>query len=71
MAINYVYPNPSVFGESCPVCGKKSWDVYKCDKCGKIFCKYCHPEFMAIDKESKDIEVKCECGSTSIFTDFL
>lgn len=27
IGISYVYKNPNVAGESCPVCGRKSWDI--------------------------------------------
>lgn len=66
MSISYVYPNPALEGEKCPTCGKKSWDIFKCDKCGKIFCKFCRPDL--IDKTDEDmIDVTCECGSTQLF----
>lgn len=29
IGISYVYKNPNVAGESCPACGRKSWDIFR------------------------------------------
>lgn len=69
MSIEYLFKNPSIFGEKCPMCGKKSWEIFKCDKCGKVFCKYCRPDLVKIDSKTGNIDVTCECGSTTLFYD--
>ena len=69
MAIDYLYKNPSIFGEPCPICGRKTWNIFKCEKCGKIFCKYCRPDLVTIDDESENMEVICDCGSSALFVD--
>lgn len=64
--IDYIFPNPNVFGEECPICKKKSWNIFKCNKCGKKFCKFCRPDLVTeIDEDT--LEVNCDCGETQLF----
>lgn len=73
IGISYVYKNPNVAGESCPVCGRKSWDIFRCNKCGNIFCKYCSPGCIKNDPDPDvgDIYVTCpKCGNIGTFYDF-
>lgn len=65
MSINYLYDDPDIFGELCPICGKKSCDIFRCDKCGKVFCKHCGSEFISYEDDNFDIT--CECDSTTLF----
>lgn len=67
MLLTYLYEDLDIFGESCPTCGHKSWDIFKCGKCEKIFCAHCRPDLVKKDNESENIEVTCECGSSAIF----
>lgn len=41
--IEYVYPDPNIYGEECPICKEKSWDIFKCE-CGEVFCRHCKSE---------------------------
>lgn len=75
MGISYLFNNPNICGEVCPVCGKKSWDIFKCDICGEIFCKSCKAECVKEDKDEDgqktgNIDVTCKCGSTTLFIDW-
>lgn len=38
IGISYVYKNPNVAGESCPACGRKSWDIFRCNDSGRRLC---------------------------------
>ena len=74
IGISYVYKNPNVAGESCPVCGRKSWDIFRCNKCGSVFCKYCSPGCIKNDPDPDvgDIYVTCpKCGNIGTFSRFL
>ena len=44
----------------CPNCNANdaSWGIYKCNKCGKIFCSQC-----AVDGWSDDLRKCPECRS--------
>lgn len=71
MPISYLHNDPDIKGEVCPSCGKKSWSIYKCDVCGKIFCKHCRPDLVNLldDDRFGDLEVSCDCGSATLFLD--
>lgn len=61
---------PDIFGEICPTCGKKSWYIMKCNKCGKIFCKHCNPRAYVYDDPNdtdSTLEITCECGESTLF----
>lgn len=71
MPISYLHSDPDIRGEVCPSCGNRSWNIYKCDDCGKIFCKHCRPDLvnlLDIDRFG-DLEVSCDCGSVTLFLD--
>jgi hypothetical protein len=63
--INYYNDDPPLDGVPCPACGKKSWDVFTCSKCGAVFCRYCNSENVIIVDDI--IQVTCKCGSTCLF----
>lgn len=69
MSISYLHSDPDIRGENCPVCGKRSWNIYKCNDCEKIFCKYCRPDLINVldDERFGDLEVNCDCGSVTLF----
>jgi len=71
MPISYLHSDPDIRGEVCPTCGRRSWSIYRCDDCGKVFCKYCRPDLVnSLDDERfGDMEIKCDCGSVSLFLD--
>ena len=64
--IDYLYHTFPLEGNTCPVCGNKTWMVLKCHECGKVFCRYCKPEWFHTDEEG-DVEVTCECGTSVLF----
>lgn len=51
----------------------KSWDIFRCNKCSSVFCKYCSPGCIKNDPNPDvgDIYVTCpKCGNTGTFYDF-
>lgn len=71
MGISYVYNNPALTGEPCPICSRKSWNIFRCNDCGTVFCQYCHPKAVIKDKETGDISVRCpKCKQVTTFYDF-
>ena len=58
-----------IAGNECPTCGKKSWNIFQCENCGKVFCASCNSELIQIDNETRAIDVTCECGSNALFID--
>lgn len=68
--IRYLYSNPRIIGESCPICGCKGWNIFRCDCCGSVFCEHCEPECVKKDIETESIEVTCpECGTEALFVE--
>lgn len=79
--MRYLNSNPSLEGDTCPVCKKyKGWNIFKCDKCGKIFCKECEPNAIHIEKDDDtedgtfipdsdcSLVVTCpNCGDCAVF----
>lgn len=68
--IEYVYPEPNIYGEECPICKEKSWDIFKCE-CGEVFCRHCKPENVEksyVAGELSSIYVICpKCSKTQMF----
>ena len=71
MAISYFYKENElkIEGNPCPICGKKTWNVFKCDKCGKVFCEYCGAKYIERDDDIDFLDITCECGSVTGFCD--
>lgn len=66
--IEYKFSNPPLSGAICPNCGKKSWDIFECEECGAVFCKYCRPDLIDIlEGNDGGISVTCDCGSVGLF----
>lgn len=67
--IKYYYKENElkITGNECPICKKKSWNIFKCEKCGKVFCINCRPDLIQVDQDSENIEVTCECGNSCLF----
>ena len=66
--IDYLHSDFPLEGDTCPMCGKRSWWVMKCNGCGRIFCRNCKPEYFT-EYDYGDVDITCECGAETLFYD--
>lgn len=61
-----IYDNDTLLTK-CPVCGKEQFTYYKCQSCGKVFCRSCEPSFFKKEEDSDCETVTCSCGNFTLF----
>lgn len=67
--ISYLHQNSDISGEVCPVCnGRNTWDIFRCNVCGNVFCGYCAPDAVVHTEDTDSFIVTCPtCNSFTLF----